>query len=967
MVKLGKKSPYVTSIPKSYNCGYCRPTYVVINNNVSPVTTTTTTTTAPPTTTTTTTAPPTTTTTAPPTTTTTTTAPPTTIGPNLSVIDPRSSSFMYVGNTPISNVLYGLVSLISSRVIAPAPLAYASDNNLLEGSVPLNDITITSPTTIEFQIKGLYPGVTKNISIKCLYSVVNEFGYKDIIEGPESNYVVVSPYIDLPSPPQNIIAFVDDSHTLLNVSFIPSYNASNNYITDYHYNIHVDGVDPDVSGNFYNLELNSNSFMSFDISYNSYPDIRFDITLSTIESIPQTNTISAVIINGDSTLDPEIYNNCNFVICDTVINSIYINDFSNNIGVSFSNITSISDSAFQNCYQLTYIDFANITNIGNYAFQDCSNLSYAINGDSVESIGSNAFENSSVLNHIRFPNAITVGPVAFSGSGIHFADTQMVTDYQYMSFSQADNLQAMPSLKIANTIGMDAFSGSMKMAVSLNLKSDINIGERSLNGSGIIAVKLNQATSVQNREFTNQFTEESVNNILPMNNILPFAVVNTIDSYAFNNCGNLLTAILDQATFTETSSHSFDGCVNLQNVTLPTTCTTIGAYTFYNCSSLTTIDMSSVQIIEDSAFYQCTGLNSVINTDNVTSIGVGVFYGCTDLTDISFNNPGLTSIGLAGYPLGFTFAGCTNLVSVGIPSSVATITSSAFENCTSLTNIDLSNVISFGEDFTSSAGNTFYGCTSLTSVNISSITQIASSSFQGCTSLSSITIPSSLTTIGNGAFYDCSGLITIDIQSTIQQNGNVFNASTLTNVETITTYYSSWFTGSSFTGLKLKSFTLIGPQTNSPDFLVSAATLESVDMSNVTTITPYAFFECIGLSSINIPSVITIGDNAFYDCSGLTTIDLPSVTTIGLYAFYNCRSLQSIIFGQNLATIGSGILALCSSLTAISVPASFLNAQISGASYNPGDTIDNQDQPNYDNILSLFGITAGQVLTITCT
>ena len=57
--------------------------------------------------------------------------------------------------------------------------------------------------------------------------------------------------------------------------------------------------------------------------------------------------------------------------------------------------------------------------------------------------------------------------------------------------------------------------------------------------------------------------------------------------------------------------------------------TSIGAQAFYNCSGLTSIDISnSVTSIGNFVFERCSGLTSVKIPNSVTNIGHGTFYGC---------------------------------------------------------------------------------------------------------------------------------------------------------------------------------------------------------------------------------------------------------------------------------------------------------------------------------------------------
>ena len=86
-------------------------------------------------------------------------------------------------------------------------------------------------------------------------------------------------------------------------------------------------------------------------------------------------------------------------------------------------------------------------------------------------------------------------------------------------------------------------------------------------------------------------------------------------------------------------------------------------------------------------------------------------------------------------------------------SKVKSINDWAFDGCTSLTSIEISDSVeSIGD-------GAFYDCTSLTSIKIpDSVKNIRDAIFIGCTSLTSIKIPNSIEWIGCWAFYNCASL-----------------------------------------------------------------------------------------------------------------------------------------------------------------------------------------------------------------
>ncbi|MDR2369713.1 MAG: leucine-rich repeat domain-containing protein, partial [Mycoplasmataceae bacterium] len=104
------------------------------------------------------------------------------------------------------------------------------------------------------------------------------------------------------------------------------------------------------------------------------------------------------------------------------------------------------------------------------------------------------------------------------------------------------------------------------------------------------------------------------------------------------------------------------------------------------------------------------------------------------------------------------------LLSITLPSSIASIGNRAFENCVGLKAIDLSSA----SNITSHLGfDVFTNCTNLKTIDLSS-TKIpyVNYSFEGCTALTNITFPDSLVFIGTCTFLNCTALTTIDLSKT---------------------------------------------------------------------------------------------------------------------------------------------------------------------------------------------------------
>lgn len=84
------------------------------------------------------------------------------------------------------------------------------------------------------------------------------------------------------------------------------------------------------------------------------------------------------------------------------------------------------------------------------------------------------------------------------------------------------------------------------------------------------------------------------------------------------------------------TSINFSGCSSLQNVTIPSSVTSIGSEAFRNCTSLQNMEIPfGVAVISNHTFYGCTSLSSVTIPDSVKEMQTMAFYGCGSLTEVA--------------------------------------------------------------------------------------------------------------------------------------------------------------------------------------------------------------------------------------------------------------------------------------------------------------------------------------------
>ena len=265
-------------------------------------------------------------------------------------------------------------------------------------------------------------------------------------------------------------------------------------------------------------------------------------------------------------------------------------------------VTSIGDSAFEDCKSLTDIVIPDgVTSIGERAFEDCKSLTDIVIPDSVTSIGDEAFEGCTSLSSLVIPNSVTsIGSGAFffsSLSSIVIPDS--VTSIGDEVFSYCKSLKSLVIPDSVTSIGNGTF-GYCSSLTDIVLPSSVSsIGEMAFSGC------------------------KSLKSL-----VIPDSVT-SIREYAFRGCSSLSDIVIPGGVSCIGDS-AFEGCGSLSSLVIPDSVTRIGYEAFRGCESLKSLVIpDSVTSIGFYAFGWCKSLKSLVIPDSVTSIGDHAFANCS--------------------------------------------------------------------------------------------------------------------------------------------------------------------------------------------------------------------------------------------------------------------------------------------------------------------------------------------------
>ncbi|MBR7186791.1 MAG: leucine-rich repeat protein, partial [Clostridia bacterium] len=575
-----------------------------------------------------------------------------------------------------------------------------------------------------------------------------------------------------------------------------------------------------------------------------------------------------------------------------------------------SQLTTIGGHAFQECRALKEINIpASVTTFhtDGYTFQGDIALKKVSFGDNtnVTYLPQYMFADCTALTEVQLPTSLTrIRHYAFMNTGLVEVDFSNLTKLVDIGGN------ATSTTAVTATAVSYAFQNCEKLTKVTFPSTTVRAGTRMFEGcTSLKEVNFGGLTMLGSYFFAGCTALESIT--------IP-ASVTTVSTYVFQKCTNLKSVEFEEGSkVAALGNYMFDACSALTTVVLPNTINHLGTYTFRNCTALKSIDLSNTKLTRFSTgattnvaaststylFLGCESLEEVILPAGFIQIGAYTFQNCTslksiDLTNIkvianyAFQNCGFESLTI---PASFTsssnlgsyaFAGNTKLKSVTLTSGIKYLGVRMFQDCTALESIELP------ASLTSIGTYTFVGCTGLKSVKFEDnfgLKNLPTYMFQGCASLTSVDFGNTaFTQLGNYFFQGCTALESIKLPDSLTFIG---------------TY--------SFANTGLKSIDLSNTQITS--FRASATGAPSA------TVNAYVFNGCENLTSVTLPANFqAFGAYSFFGCTKLTSIDLGAATIIGNYAFAN-TGLTGIYIPRTVTTIGTAAFGGNVALESISI------------------------------------------------
>lgn len=304
-------------------------------------------------------------------------------------------------------------------------------------------------------------------------------------------------------------------------------------------------------------------------------------------------------------------------------------------------IQSLGTTAFNRVQFEGVLDIPKLTTCGNAAFFRCENITQIKNLGILSSIPNNFIKqetNNSRLQSVKLPyECSSLGSESFRNNLLltsvqkHSKSYTTDSSLNYPMYQEGEtptytNLGSQADIPITN-FGARCFHGCNLLQLSqTDIQYATSIGDYAFYKTLLAGnITLNRLTSVGQGAF-----EQT--NIQQLD--LSGSSINLVPNSLCYKC-LILTSVALPSGITSIGNNAFYQCSNLTSINIPSSVTNLGSCAFRECSSLVSLDLSNI-LFSTSSIFSSNG--EFLNCSSLTTLGVTSFTGITKLGRRSFVN-----------------------------------------------------------------------------------------------------------------------------------------------------------------------------------------------------------------------------------------------------------------------------------------------------------------------------------------
>lgn len=570
-------------------------------------------------------------------------------------------------------------------------------------------------------------------------------------------------------------------------------------------------------------------------SFEDYNDIMFlDKTASPLYQKDVDLYFNGVLFNGIVDVDAL----SDYVLCGYNGDSLDLNG-----------VTSVGNGAISNCENLTEIkNIESLQSIKSDFLSNCKNVSEVVFSSQFNTIIPNAFRGTSAKLDLTNASITTIVGDSFNGyngSGIILPEGVVSLQNYALRGVSATMVDLQEVQRLGLGIFINSQIGSLYFGNSFQRVDNRQIFEGGSLDNLYFNGNLEEWLSVIENYFEGTFYDANLMHLYLENNLVSgvLEINYHVPSYAFAGLQNITGVTFGAGNYI-LGSYAFAGSGLAESLVIDNV-QSIGEHCFDGCKNLQKVTINS-GVIYDGAFYNCDNLNQFICLESQNGYYDDVFGSNTKITNAS-----------------------------------VTVNASRIIKSNNLITL---NLLDASSNDNISTQNGFSGCERLTVVVINSIETIGREVFKDCYNLISLELNGNINFIDSSAFLNCYKLIEIKNNTSLNLTAGEGNALYAKNVYSDTNGQSniSYINGAYFYNdnsqiylMGLDLGTEIPSDYNGASYKIydyafyKNLDLENVTLSeNITSLGKNAFDGCLNLTDIIIDeSVLYVGDNCFINCN----------------------------------------------------------------------------------------------------